>query len=276
MGGGDAPQMEEENKDISMDHEVIITSTPAPVSEQVNEEKKAESNEGQEAVRLGKTSYVWTHFKLLPLSENKGEHKAKCNHCRKVYLCHPTKHGTNSLNKHLKASHKWIFTKAGKRGTLHGFMPKVGEEGAAGKTFKGYSARLSPGLARAFKWPEGSVASSGLGSGKGLGIRPGHYLGPGPGQYQPGFTRAESGTYEGKSRQEILGLREISGNLFWCFEEEDAEKVKLRKKVGSLKLRVKEAEMKMTAAVVVGLIECLLLLLLWLHNSATNRSMLCP
>ncbi|MED6121008.1 hypothetical protein PIB30_025961 [Stylosanthes scabra] len=32
-----------------------------------------------------------------------------------------------------------------------------------------------------------SVASSGLGTGKGLKDRPGHYLGPSPGQYQPGL-----------------------------------------------------------------------------------------
>ncbi|MED6127024.1 hypothetical protein PIB30_084111 [Stylosanthes scabra] len=60
------------------------------------------------------------------------------------------------------------------------------------------------------------------------------------------------------------------------YEEEDAKKVKLRKKVGSLKLKVKEAEMKMKAAAVVGIIECMLLLILWLHNSASSHSMLCP
>ncbi|MED6218632.1 hypothetical protein PIB30_028330 [Stylosanthes scabra] len=82
--------------------------------------------------------------------------------------------------------------------------------------------------------------------------------------------------YWGCARYQV---KEGCGFFVWAnaeIEEEDAEKVKLRKKVGSLKLRVKEVEMKMKAAVVVGLIECLLLLLLWLHNSATNRSMLCP
>ncbi|MED6179158.1 hypothetical protein PIB30_114522, partial [Stylosanthes scabra] len=82
MGGGDVPQTNEENKAMDIDHEVDVAPIPAAdatlVSEQVNEE-----NEGQEATRKGKTSYVWKHFKELPLSETKGEHKAKCNHCRK-------------------------------------------------------------------------------------------------------------------------------------------------------------------------------------------------
>ncbi|MED6197801.1 hypothetical protein PIB30_060123 [Stylosanthes scabra] len=40
--------------------------------------------------------------------------------------------------------------------------------------------RLSPSLARGFKWSEDSVASSGLRSNKGLEIKPAHHLGPGP------------------------------------------------------------------------------------------------
>ncbi|MED6120408.1 hypothetical protein PIB30_020600 [Stylosanthes scabra] len=58
-------------------------------------------------------------------------------------------------------------------------------------------------------------------------------------------------------------------------EEEDAEKAKLRKKVGSLKLKIKETERKMKVVVLVGMIECLLLMLLWFYCTATNR-MLCP
>ncbi|RYQ85455.1 zinc finger BED domain-containing protein DAYSLEEPER-like [Arachis ipaensis] len=91
MGGGDpsciAVQSNEDNKAMDIEHEVA-------------------ANEGQQATRKGKKSYVWTHFKQLPFSETNGEHKAKC-----------------------------------KNGTLHGYMPKVGEEGEAGKTFKvnGYS-----------------------------------------------------------------------------------------------------------------------------------------
>ncbi|XLT24172.1 hypothetical protein HN873_055464 [Arachis hypogaea] len=150
MEGGDpsfiAVQSNEDNKTMDIEHEVATAPIPTPVappiSENINEENKVENNEGQQATRKGKKSYVWTHFKQLPFTETNGEHKAKCNHCRKVYLCHPTRHGTNSMNKHLKVSHKWIFTKVGKNGTLHGYMPKVGEEGEAGKTctkVNGYS-----------------------------------------------------------------------------------------------------------------------------------------
>ncbi|KAL1341917.1 hypothetical protein AAHE18_09G121600 [Arachis hypogaea] len=95
--------------------------------------------ENPEAARTrGKKSYVWQHFTQLPLTETKGLHQAKCNHCQKKYGCHPTKHGTNSLNKHLKSAHKWIFTKAGKKGTLHGYMPKIEEEDLC-NAFKGYN-----------------------------------------------------------------------------------------------------------------------------------------
>ncbi|MED6168055.1 hypothetical protein PIB30_008405 [Stylosanthes scabra] len=73
-------------------------------------------------------------------------------------------------------------------------------------------------------------------------------------------------------------VKESCGFFDWAdvvSEEEDAEKAKLRKKVRSLKLKLKKAEMKMKVAVVVGMIECVLLMLLWFYYSATNR-MLCP
>lgn len=40
----------------------------------------------------GKKSIMWNYFTKLPLIETNGEYKAKCNHCRAVYFCHPTKH----------------------------------------------------------------------------------------------------------------------------------------------------------------------------------------
>ncbi|MED6110098.1 hypothetical protein PIB30_039817 [Stylosanthes scabra] len=76
---------------------------------------------------------------------------------------------------------------------------------------------------------------------------------------------------------EWFQVKEGCGFFDWAdvvSEEEDAEKAKLRKKVGNLKLKLKEAEMKMKA-VVVGMIECVLLRLLWFYYSATN-CMLCP
>ncbi|XP_015965308.1 zinc finger BED domain-containing protein RICESLEEPER 2-like [Arachis duranensis] len=96
---------------MDIKHEVATAPIPTPVahpiSENINEENKVENNEGQQATHKGKKSYIWTHFKQLLFSETNGEHKAKC-----------------------------------KNGTLHGYMPKVGEEGEANKTctkVNGYS-----------------------------------------------------------------------------------------------------------------------------------------
>ncbi|XP_025681395.1 zinc finger BED domain-containing protein RICESLEEPER 1-like [Arachis hypogaea] len=116
-----------------------IDAATTPAKPQVNEEDKDTNIENPEASRRGKKSYVWQHFTVLLLTETKGQHQAKCNHCQKKYGCHPTKHGTNSLNKHLKNAHKWIFTKEGKKGTLHGYMPKIEEEQDLCKAFKGYN-----------------------------------------------------------------------------------------------------------------------------------------
>ncbi|XLS58100.1 hypothetical protein HN51_007855 [Arachis hypogaea] len=129
MGGGEvnwiAPQIKEENKAMEVDPEHVavpatspatVAATAPPAAPQVDEENNDEDNEGQEFLHKGKKSYIWQHFTGLPLAETKGQHKTKCNHCCKIYSCHPTKHGTNSLNKHLKADHKWIFTKVRKKG----------------------------------------------------------------------------------------------------------------------------------------------------------------
>lgn len=84
--------------------------------------------------RRGRKSIVWNHFTKLPLSETRGIHKTKCNHCRAIYCCDPIKHGTNTLNKHLHRCHKWIFTKVGKKETLHGFMPNSEKGDCLGET----------------------------------------------------------------------------------------------------------------------------------------------
>ncbi|KAF1870666.1 hypothetical protein Lal_00026180 [Lupinus albus] len=68
---------------------------------------------------------VWDHFTKLPFIETKGQHKAKCNHCRSTYFCEPNKRGTNSMRKHLKQKHQWIFCKVSKKGTLDSLMPNL-------------------------------------------------------------------------------------------------------------------------------------------------------
>ena len=111
-----------------------ITSSDTPI---VNEKNEVEG-EGSKS----KKSIAWDHFTKLPLVETKGEHKAKCNHCRAVYSCHPNKHGTNSMIKHLHRSHKWLFNKVGKKGTLHGYMPRISEgeeDGSSTKLSVGYN-----------------------------------------------------------------------------------------------------------------------------------------
>ncbi|CAI8589732.1 unnamed protein product [Vicia faba] len=93
----------------------------------VQDKREGEKNEIDEG-RKKRKSIVWSYFTKLSLSETRGEHKAKCNHCRTIYSCDPIRHDTNSMNKHLHMSHKWIFNKVGKKATLHGYMPKINEE----------------------------------------------------------------------------------------------------------------------------------------------------
>ena len=118
-----------------------LASTTSSTTPTANEKNEDDKNEVEGGGSKSKKSIVWDHFTKLPLGETKGEHKAKCNHCRSVYNYHPTKHGTNSLNKHLHKSHKWIFSKVGKKGTIHGYMPKIieGEDILVAENFVGYN-----------------------------------------------------------------------------------------------------------------------------------------
>ncbi|MED6195199.1 hypothetical protein PIB30_117185 [Stylosanthes scabra] len=142
MGGGDCilPQASKDNQAMDIETVVALAAPAADATApKIEEENKDANIDDKGIVRKGKTSYVWSHFTALPVAENGGKYLAKCHHCPKKYGCHPTKHGTNSMNKHLKGAHPSIFTKGGKKGTLHNFMPKAGEEGEPVKVSKGYN-----------------------------------------------------------------------------------------------------------------------------------------
>ncbi|MED6200427.1 hypothetical protein PIB30_084933 [Stylosanthes scabra] len=135
MGRGDCilPQASKENK--AMDIEIVATPAPAPAlaadaaAPQIVKENRDANINDKEIFRKGKTSYVWSHFIVFPVAENGGKHLAKCHHCPKKYGCHSTKHGTNSMNNHLKGVHLWIFTKGGKKGTFIALCPKLVKKG---------------------------------------------------------------------------------------------------------------------------------------------------
>ncbi|MED6156869.1 hypothetical protein PIB30_018441 [Stylosanthes scabra] len=79
-----------------------------------------------------------------------------------------------------------------------------------------------------------------------------------------------SGTKENPGRRFWVCVRYACGFFEWADqeqEEEDLEKARLRKKVSSLKSRLRACELRLKIAVFVGMVGWALVYSLWLQNS---------
>ncbi|KAL9690736.1 hypothetical protein QQ045_011144 [Rhodiola kirilowii] len=114
---------------------------PSDTTESVLPDHTTEQNKVDKEGNKCRKSIVWEHFTKLPSTETIRMDTAKCNHCRTTYQCHPEKHDTNNMNKHLHRVHPWLFSKVGRKQTIHGYMAKVekNEESLTGKTYGGYN-----------------------------------------------------------------------------------------------------------------------------------------
>ncbi|KAF1881624.1 hypothetical protein Lal_00039840 [Lupinus albus] len=92
------------NKEVNTIPPTIVDTSENPPTEPptITQENEVGRDEDEQKKKF----VVWDHFTKLPFTETKGQHKAKCNHCRSTYFCEPNKHGTNSMRKHSKRKHQ--------------------------------------------------------------------------------------------------------------------------------------------------------------------------